>query len=98
MSESLAESLSALLKRELSKSFLAKIGALLSKSALKAMKKEMDYTEYGGAPLLGIDGTCIICHGSSTAKAIKNAIRVAAEFVNHKVNQHIVDSITRSSL
>ncbi len=98
VSESLAESLSALLKRELSKNFITKMGALFSKSALKTMKREMDYTEYGGAPLLGIDGTCIICHGSSTAKAIKNAIRVAAEFVNHKVNQHIVDSLTPSTL
>lgn len=93
VSESLAESLSALLKRELGESFITRIGALFSKSALRAMKREMDYTEYGGAPLLGIDGTCIICHGSSTAKAIKNAIKVAEEFVNHKVNQHIVESI-----
>jgi len=95
VSESLAESLSALLKRELGESFITRIGALFSKSALQAMKKEMDYTEYGGAPLLGIDGICVICHGSSTAKAIKNAIRVAAEFVNHKVNQHIVESLER---
>lgn len=97
VSESLAESLSALLKRELGESFLTRIGALFSKPALQAMKREMDYTEYGGAPLLGIDGTCIICHGSSSAKAIKNAIKVAAEFVNHKVNQHIVESIGTSN-
>ena len=98
VSESLAESLSALLKRELGESFITRIGALFSKSALKAMKREMDYTEYGGAPLLGIDGVCIICHGSSSAKAIKNAIKVAAEFVDHKVNQHIVESISRLAL
>lgn len=98
VSESLAEALSALLKRELGESFITRIGALFSKSALMAMKREMDYTEYGGAPLLGIDGICIICHGSSSAKAVKNAIRVAAEFVDHKVNQHIVDSITNPSL
>lgn len=95
VSESLAESLAALLKRSLGESFITRIGALFSKSALQAMKKEMDYTEYGGAPLLGIDGICIICHGASTAKAIKNAIRVAGEFVQHKVNQHIVDSIAQ---
>jgi glycerol-3-phosphate acyltransferase PlsX len=93
VSESLAENLSALFKRELGESFITRIGALFSQSALRALKREMDYAEYGGAPLLGIDGISIICHGSSTAKAIKNAIRVAGEFVNHKVNQHIVESI-----
>ncbi|MBU3933290.1 MAG: phosphate acyltransferase PlsX [Candidatus Omnitrophica bacterium] len=98
VSESLAESLSALLKRELGESFITRLGALFSKSALMAMKREMDYTEYGGAPLLGIDGICIICHGSSSAKAIKNAIKVAAEFVDHKVNQHIVEAIAGSML
>lgn len=94
VSEGLAESLGALLKRELGESFITRIGALLSKSALQAMKREMDYTEYGGAPLLGIDGICIIGHGSSSAKAIKNAVRVAEETINHKVNQHIVESIS----
>ncbi len=98
VSESLAESLAALLKRELGESFITRIGALFSKSALMAMKREMDYAEYGGAPLLGIDGICIICHGSSSAKAIKNAIKVAMEFVDHKVNQHILESIERSAL
>jgi len=57
------------------------------------MKKKMDYTEYGGAPLLGVDGVCIIGHGSSTPKAIKNAIRVAGEEVIKNVNQHIVEAI-----
>ncbi len=98
VSESLAESLSALLKRELGESFITRIGALFSKSALLAMKKEMDYTEYGGAPLLGIDGICIICHGSSSAKAIMNAIRVAIESIDHKVNEHIVELISRAQL
>ncbi|MBN3037823.1 MAG: phosphate acyltransferase PlsX [Candidatus Omnitrophica bacterium] len=98
VSESLAENLSALLKRELGVNFFTRIGALFSKSALMAMKREMDYTEYGGAPLLGIDGTCIICHGRSTAKAIKNAVKVAMEFVDYQVNQTIVDSVNRSNL
>ena len=98
VSESLAESLSALLKRELGESFISRIGALFSKSALLAMKREMDYSEYGGAPLLGIDGICIICHGASSAKAVKNAIKVAAEFIEHKVNQHISESVARSTL
>lgn len=98
VSESLAESLAALLKRELGESFITRIGALFSRPALMAMKREMDYAEYGGAPLLGVDGTCIICHGSSSAKAIKNAIKVAAEFVNDQVNQHIVEAVTRSKI
>lgn len=96
VSESLAESLSTLLKRELGESFITRIGALFSRSALMAMKREMDYAEYGGAPLLGVDGSCIICHGSSSAKAIKNAIKVAAEFVDDQVNQHIVEAVARS--
>jgi len=72
---------------------LASIGAMLSKNAFRSMKKKMDYTEYGGAPLLGVDGVCIIGHGSSTPKAIKNAIRVAGEEVIKNVNQHIVEAI-----
>ncbi|MFH1045375.1 MAG: phosphate acyltransferase PlsX [Candidatus Omnitrophota bacterium] len=98
VSESLAENLAALLKRELGESFITRIGALFSKSALLAMKREMDYTEYGGAPLLGIDGNCVICHGRSTGKAIKNALKVSAEFVTYQVNQSIIDSIARSTL
>jgi glycerol-3-phosphate acyltransferase PlsX len=53
----------------------------------------VDYSEYGGAPLLGIDGTCIISHGSSNAKAIKNAVRVAANFVKYEINQHILEAM-----
>ncbi|MCQ9208251.1 MAG: phosphate acyltransferase PlsX [Omnitrophica bacterium] len=98
VSESLAESLSALLKREMGENFITRLGALFSKSALMAMKKEMDYSEYGGAPLLGIDGICIIGHGSSSAKAIKNAIRVAGEAIDQKVNQHIIDSMNKPAL
>ena len=55
-----------------------------------ALKKEIDYSEYGGAPLLGVDGVVIICHGRSTAKAIKNAVKVAAHYVNAQINQHIL--------
>ena len=53
------------------------------------MKKRVDYTEMGGAPLLGINGASIICHGASPVKAIKNALRVAAEWVKNDVNEHI---------
>ncbi|OCL26051.1 phosphate acyltransferase [Orenia metallireducens] len=75
--EGLASALFKIIKREITATFLGKIGALLLKSAFKRVAKKMDYTEYGGAPLLGIDGITIISHGSSNAKAIKNAIKNA---------------------
>ncbi len=93
VSESLSETLAEFLRRELTKSFITKLGAFLSRAAFRALKKEIDYSEYGGAPLLGVDGICIISHGRSTAKAIKNAIREAGEFVNYQVNQHIVEAL-----
>lgn len=96
VSESLAEAIGDLLRRELKKSLLTKIGAFLSKSAFRALREEVDYAEYGGAPLLGVDGICIIGHGSSSSKAIKNAIRVAGDFVNLKINQHIAETIQKA--
>jgi glycerol-3-phosphate acyltransferase PlsX len=93
VSESTAHAMVELLKRELNGSISAKIGALLSRDALYSLRQKMDYAEYGGAPLLGINGVCIICHGSSSAKAIKNAIRVAGEEVTKNVNQHIIEKI-----
>lgn len=73
--------------------FIAKLGALAVYPALKTLKKRLDFTEYGGAPLLGVNGSFIICHGSSKAKAIKNAIRVADELVVQDVVGHIRKSI-----
>ncbi|MCI1821162.1 MAG: phosphate acyltransferase PlsX [Megasphaera sp.] len=73
--------------------FVAKLGALAVLPVLKALKKRLDYTEYGGAPLLGVNGSFIICHGSSKAKAIKNAIRVAGELVEQDVVGHIRSSM-----
>ena len=64
----------------------------------KSLKKKLDYAEYGGAPLLGIDGCFIICHGSSKAKAIKNAIRVAKEFTENKVVEHIRENIAQEGV
>jgi glycerol-3-phosphate acyltransferase PlsX len=65
----------------------------LSRSAFKDFKKRVDYSEYGGAPLLGVRGVCIICHGGSNANAIKNAIRVAAGFAEGRVNEKIEQEI-----
>jgi len=93
VSESVAYTIVELLKREIKSNIIATLGAVLSSSAFNELKKKMDYSEYGGAPLLGVDGRCIICHGSSTPKAIKNAIRVAAEFVERDVNKHIIEEL-----
>ncbi len=93
VSESVAWTIVELLKREIKNDIIASLGAVLSGSAFNELKKKMDYSEYGGAPLLGVDGRCIICHGSSSAKAIKNAIRVAAEFVERDVNKHILEEL-----
>ncbi|PNX52981.1 MAG: phosphate--acyl-ACP acyltransferase, partial [Thermoplasmata archaeon M9B2D] len=77
ISEGLSEAIFRMLKREVGRSVLGRIGYLFMRPALKSFKRQTDYAEYGGAPLLGINGTCIISHGRSSAKAIKNAISVA---------------------
>jgi glycerol-3-phosphate acyltransferase PlsX len=96
ISESAAEFFTVLLKEELEKGLVGKLGALLTRGAFRRFKKRVDYTEYGGAPLLGVGGMCIISHGRSTAKAIKNAIRVAAECVENGVIEHIRKGIAVS--
>jgi len=92
-SEGLADALIRMLKREVGNLTTGRIGYLLLKPALRNFKKKTDYDEYGGAPLLGIQGTCIISHGRSTAKAIKNAIKVASDFAQKKVYEIISSAI-----
>lgn len=98
-SESLAEMVSRTLKQELSSGPVRMLGAFLARNAFVSLKKRMDYSEYGGAPLLGVRGGCIVCHGRSNAKAIKNAVRVAREFaVNHmdeKIQSKVSEMHTR---
>jgi phosphate acyltransferase len=89
ISESLAETLGAMIREELGRDVRSKFGAALARPAFDRFKKRVDYTELGGAPLLGIDGAAIICHGASPVKAIKNAVRVAAEWATTGVNEHI---------
>jgi len=96
VSEGLADTIKEMLKRKLSSNIVTKFGALLAASAFRSLKKDIDYSEYGGAPLLGIDGVCIIAHGGSSAKAIKNAIRVSREYLLHNVNQHIIELVTNN--
>ena len=92
-SEALGEFVSKTLKQEMTASLPRKIGAILAKSAFDDLKKRMDYSEYGGAPLLGVKGGCIVCHGRSNAKAIKNAIRVARDFAVNRIDEKIQTKI-----
>ncbi len=98
VSEGLAEAAMQMLRNEIMKTFRAKIGYLLIRKAFKNFRKRVDYAEYGGAPLLGINGTGIISHGKSNATAIKNAIDVAAGMVRNKVNDSIQKSLEEYSL
>ena len=98
VTEGVAEALISMLKKEITASLPAKFGALLAKGALEKVKKKVDYAEYGGAPLLGIDGIGIISHGASDAKAIKNAIGVACECARNKLNRHLLEELEKNQL
>lgn len=93
VSESVAIATTELLKKHIKRGFLPKFGALILGPTFKKLKKEIDYTEYGGAPLLGVDGNIIICHGSSSVRAIKNAIKAAKEVVKKDVNNKIKEKL-----
>ena len=83
-----------MLRDEITKSIFAKIGYILARPAFKRFKKRVDYAEYGGAPLLGINGVGIVCHGKSSAQAIKNAILEAAKMVENDVNNRILRDLS----
>ena len=89
ISEGVANLVRTALKESLRATITSQVGALLSRSAFIDFKKRLDHTEYGGAPLLGLKGVCIITHGSSNANAMKNAVRVAAEFAERGINDSI---------
>ena len=91
VSEGLAVAIGTMLKREIESRFMAKLGYLLSRSAFQAFKKKINPAEYGGAPLLGIAGTGIICHGSSDPVAISIAIRQATEFAKIRIEERLID-------
>jgi len=93
--ESLAKALSGILRDRLGKTPVRKAGAFLSKNAFRELKQLTDYEEYGGAPLLGLNGICIIAHGSSSPKAIRNAVRVAREMVKQGMNTHISEKLSQ---
>ena len=81
------------LKKEMTRNLIRKIGFALCKGAIRSIKDCGDYAEYGGAPLLGVNGVTIICHGRSDARAIENAVREARSFIRRKVNQQILERI-----
>jgi len=89
VSEGLVDMIYQMLRQSLEATITRKIGYVLARTAFQDFKKRVDYSEYGGAPLLGVRGVCIITHGRSNANAIKNAIRVAAEFADGKINERI---------
>jgi glycerol-3-phosphate acyltransferase PlsX len=91
--EGMATALGHFLKTEIRKSYPAMLGALLAGGAMRNVKKRLDYTEYGGAPLLGVRGGVVICHGSSDAKAVKNGIRMAMSLSLGGVDVEIAQSI-----
>jgi phosphate acyltransferase len=93
VSEGIVEMVKQMLQESLRATITRQIGFVLSRKAFSDFKKRVDYSEYGGAPLLGVRGICIICHGRSNANAIKNAIRVAAEFSTGNVNQRIEEEL-----
>jgi glycerol-3-phosphate acyltransferase PlsX len=97
VSEGLSEMIRSMLRESLEATVTRKIGYALSRSAYTDFKKRVDYAEYGGAPLLGVKGVCIICHGRSDANAVKNAIRVAADFASSNMNHRIEEGLREFS-
>jgi glycerol-3-phosphate acyltransferase PlsX len=95
-SEGIAESMTAMLRAATRKSLWARIGYVFMRQVQEGIRRRIDYSEYGGVPLLGINGTCFICHGHSSAKAIKNAIRAASEYVRGDINRLMTDALRES--
>ena len=95
-SEGLALAMTTILKQELTAGFWRKLGALICRKGLKEVKERVDYAEYGGAPLLGVNGNCFIAHGSSCQRAIKNGIRLCAEFSQQKVNDYLLNELDKN--
>lgn len=96
VSEGLFDTFARTIQQELNSSIRGRIGAVLLKGVFSRFKDRFDYTEYGGAPLIGLNGVCVICHGRSPAKAIKNGIKLAKIIVENKINEHIQDDIEQN--
>jgi phosphate acyltransferase len=94
ISEGVAQHIGGMLKKALNSTLSAQVGAMFSRSAFQEFKRQIDYSEYGGAPLLGVRGVTVIGHGRSNANAVKNAIRVATELVRSKVGEKIEEELS----
>jgi glycerol-3-phosphate acyltransferase PlsX len=97
VSEGVVETLFSMARREIMKNFFAKIGFLLMKRHLKKLYKQVDYSEYGGAQLLGINGVCVIGHGRSSANAVRSAVRLARDFVANHIQDRIREEIAKAA-
>jgi glycerol-3-phosphate acyltransferase PlsX len=93
ISEGLWETIHAILKWEAQDNIRAKVAYFLMRRAIRRLDKRLDYSEYGGAPLLGINGNCVICHGASNAKAIMNAILLASNLAKNRLNEHLIQEL-----
>jgi glycerol-3-phosphate acyltransferase PlsX len=93
ISEGLWETIHAILKWEAQDNIRAKAAYFLMGRAIRRLEKKLDYDEYGGAPLIGVNGNCVICHGSSNAKAIMNAILLALNVAKNRLNEHVIEEL-----
>ncbi len=94
LSEGLGTSLTRLLKAELTRTLPSRIMATLMQSTFKRFAQMVDYAEYGGVPLLGLQGIVIVCHGSSNSKAVTNAVGMAGKFVQSRANEHLIEELS----
>jgi glycerol-3-phosphate acyltransferase PlsX len=94
--EGIGSFMKELIRQEARRDLLGMIGGLLLKPAFKRISQRVDYEEYGGAPLLGVEGICIVAHGRSNARAIRSAIRVARNAVNNRLTDHIRTGVQES--
>jgi glycerol-3-phosphate acyltransferase PlsX len=93
LSEGLAETITVMLKEEILSGSGSKIGYLFMRSAFKRFSKRVDYAEYGGVPLVGVNGVVVVSHGASNEKAIMNAIRVAKQAVETRITEHVMEGL-----
>jgi glycerol-3-phosphate acyltransferase PlsX len=93
ISEGLWETIHNILKWEAQDNLRARVAYFFMKRVIRRLQKRFDYSEYGGAPLLGVNGNCVISHGSSNAKAIKNAILLASNLAQNKINEHLLEEL-----
>ena len=93
LSEGLAETLKGMLKEEIGAGLKSKLGFLFLKSAFQRFSKRVDYAEYGGVPLLGVDGVVVVSHGASNPRAIMNAIRVAGQAIENRMVEHVLEGL-----